>query len=160
MKKAFIIDIDNCWLDSRLWISKAPHGSKNEEDWNLFYKRIYFCKPNFEFINDILKIIEEKKLFPIFVSSRSGSVTTQTILQIQKNSSLIVGKTCALYMRPSKNDYRSSAAVKKDLLMDIIKEYEIEFVIDDTISNLLMFKECGISNVIHYDIETHDYNKI
>ena len=160
MKKAFIIDIDNCWLDSRLWISKAPLGSTSEDEWMIFYRKVYFCKPNKEFIEDILKIVEEKQLFPIFVTARSGSVATQTILQIQQNSPLIVGNTCALYMRPSRNDYRSSEEVKRDLLMDVLKEYEIECAIDDTVANLLMFKEHGISNVIHYDIQTHDYNRI
>ena len=160
MKKAIIIDIDNCWMDSRLWLSKAPMESKKDEEWDVFYKRIHLCRANKPFIDDIMEVIRGKDLFPIFVTSRSGTVATQTVLQIQKNSSLRVGDTCALYMRPSRNDFRSSEEVKKDILQEIMKIYEVDSVIDDCMKNLEMFKEHGISKVIHYDIEKHDYAEV
>lgn len=160
MNKAFIIDIDNCWMDSRLWLSKVPYGSEKESDWESFYRRVFLCKPNKPFIDDILEVIEKTNLYPLFVTSRSGSVVTQTILQIQKHSPLKVGYTCGLYMRPSKNDYRSSEKVKKSILLNLMKEYEIIYAIDDTHENLTMYKECGVPHVLHYDIETHDYTEI
>jgi hypothetical protein len=160
MKKAILIDIDDCWMDSRLWISKAPLGSKNEEDWDLFYKRVCLCKPNKPFIRDVTALIAEMNLYPIFLTSRSNKVERDTIFQIQNNSSLIVDTNCSLYMRHKKNDYRSSEKVKKDILVKLMKNYEVVYAIDDTPDNLQMYKDMGIETVIRYNITSHDYERL
>lgn len=159
-KKAIIIDIDDCWMDSRLWIAKAPIGSKDENDWDVFYKKVYLCKPNKSFIRDVMNFISETGVFPIFVTSRSGRVVKDTIFQIQNNSSLIVGDTCELYMRNSFNDYRSSDKVKKDILLKLMDTYDIAYAIDDTDKNLEMFKSLGVNTVIRYKINGDDYERV
>ena len=161
MSKVIVIDIDNCWMDSRLWLEKIPMGSKNEEDWDLFYKRVYLCRPNKSFIKDVLVLIKEANLFPIFVTSRSDKIKKSTIFQIQNNSSLVVDDTCLLYMRDSKNKvYKSSDKIKKDIIKKIMSEHEILYAIDDMDNNLKVYKELGIETVIKYNIETHDYERI
>ena len=62
MKNAIIIDIDNCWMDSRLWLTNAPMWSKNEEDWEMFYRKVYLCKPNKLFINDIMTVANDAEV--------------------------------------------------------------------------------------------------
>ena len=160
MKNAIIIDIDNCWMDSRLWLTNVPLWSENEDDWELFYRRVYLCKPNKLFINDIMTMIADMNVFPIFVTSRSGQVRKSTIFQIQNNSSLVVDETCGLYMRKSLEDYRSSDKVKKDITLELMKEYNILYAIDDDMKNLKMFKELGIPSVIRYDISSNDYERL
>lgn len=159
-KKAIVIDIDDCWMDSRLWISKAPIGSRNEEEWDLFYKKVYLCKPNKSFIRDVINFIFETNVFPIFVTSRSERVLKDTIFQIQNNSSLVVGDTCELYMRTPFNDFRSSEKVKKDILIKLMDRYDIAYAIDDTEINLEMFKSLGIKTVIRYKINGDDYERV
>ena len=160
MKKAIIIDIDNCWMDSRLWISKAPMGSKDEREWDIFYKKVYLCSPNKAFINDVITLISEMDLYPIFVTSRSENVKMSTIHQIQSNSSLVVDETCLLYMRKKNIDYRSSDKVKKDIVSSLMDEYEVVYCIDDDDKNLEVFKELNIPTVIKYNISKHDYERI
>jgi heat shock protein HspQ len=160
MKKAIIIDIDNCWMDSRLWISKAPMESKDERDWDIFYKKVHLCAPNKAFISDVITLISEMDLYPIFVTSRSENVKMPTIHQIQSNSSLIVGKSCLLYMRKKNIDYRSSDKVKKDIVSSLMDEYEVVYCIDDDDKNLKVFKELNIPMVIKYNISKHDYERI
>lgn len=159
-KSAIVIDIDNCWMDSRLWLSNVPMWSKNEADWEIFYRKVYLCKPNKPFINDIMTMIIDREVYPIFVTSRSEQVKKSTIFQIQNNSSLIINETCSLYMRRANIDYRSSDAVKRDILQELMNEYNILYVIDDDMKNLKMFKELGIPTVIRYDINSNDYERL
>lgn len=161
MSKVIVIDIDNCWMDSRLWLEKAPVKSKKEEDWDLFYKRVYLCRPNKSFISDVMSLIREANLFPIFVTSRTDKIRKSTIFQIQNNSSLVVNDTCLLYMRDgTEKTYRSSDKIKKEIIKKIMSEHEIVYAIDDVDKNLKMYKEMGVDTVIKYNIETHDYERI
>lgn len=159
MKDAIIIDIDNCWLDSRLWIKQAPISSKNEEDWKEFYKLVYLCKANKSFIRDVISLIEDLKLYPVFITSRSDFVMGSTKFQIENNSSLIVGDTCALYMRTREHMYAKSGFVKDSILRKLKETYNFLYAIDDTPENLEVFKEHGVKTVVRYSIETHDYEK-
>lgn len=159
MKDAIIIDVDNCWLDSRPWIKYAPFSSKNEEDWNVFYKKVYLCKPNKSFITEIMSLIEELKLYPVFITSRSDRVMDSTKFQIENNSSLIVGDTCALYMRTKEHKYAKSGEVKDVILNQVKGTYNFLYAVDDTLENLEVFKAHGVKTVIRYSIETHDYEK-
>lgn len=160
MMKAIVIDIDNCWMDSRLWLLEVPLGSKDERVWDTFYKKVYLCKPNIPFIQDVTTLISEMNLFPIFVTSRSEYIKSSTILQIERSSSLKVGETCSLYMRKKDIDYRSSDKVKRDIIKKLMNDYEIMYCIDDDDKNLSMFKELNIDTVIRYDIDKHDYERV
>ena len=159
MKDAIIIDIDNCWLDSRPWIKRAPFSSKKEEDWNKFYKLVYLCKANKPFIRDAMSLIEDMNLYPIFITSRSDRVMISTKFQIENNSSLIVGETCNLYMRTNEHKYAKSGDVKNNILKNLKGMYNFLYAIDDTPENLIVFKEYGVRTVVQYFIETHDYEK-
>jgi hypothetical protein len=160
MRDAIIIDIDDCWMDSRKWIAEAPYPSKKEEDWNEFYKKVYVCKPNKRFIQDVLGLIEEMNLFPVFITSRSDRVKLSTIFQIENNSSLKVGDTCALYMRTKEHKYMKSGEVKDSILNEIKGMYNFIYGIDDTQENLEVFKKYGVETVIRYSIATHDYERV
>lgn len=160
MKDAIIIDIDDCWMDSRKWIAAAPYPSKKEEDWIEFYKKVYVCKPNKRFIQDVLGLIDEMKLFPVFITSRSDRVKLSTIFQIENNSPLKVGETCDLYMRTAEHKYMKSGSVKDAILKDLTSKYNFIYGIDDTQENLEVFKKYGVKTVIKYSIDTHDYERI
>lgn len=159
MKDAIIIDIDNCWLDSRPWIKQAPISSKNEEDWKKFYKLVYLCKANKLFIRDVMSLIEDLKLYPVFITSRSDSIMDSTKFQIENNSSLVVGDTCALYMRTKEHMYAKSGDVKDSILKNLKGMYNFLYAIDDTLENLQVFKAYGVKTVVRYSIEMHDYEK-
>ena len=50
-----------------------------------------------------------------------------------------------LYMR-AENDFRSSAEVKRDILLhDILPKYNVLFAVDDEEDNIKMFQTLGIT---------------
>lgn len=161
MKRAIIIDMDNCWMDSRKWLERSPLiQSRDKMSWDNFYKLIHLCKPNKRFITDILSLIDETKVFPVFITSRSDDVYKASLFQIENNSSLKVGETCELYMRTKEHGYAKSAVVKKDIINSLLNEYSFVYAIDDSDDNLKTFKELGIETVIRYVIDTHDYERL
>lgn len=160
MRDAILIDIDNCWMDSRLWLSKIPSDNASVSSWDIFYKRVYLCKPNKSFIKDIMSLISEKSLYPIFITSRTSKIKGSTVFQIQNNSNLVVGETCLLLMRDGHGPLESSSVVKEELLSKVYNEYNIVYAIDDLKENLDMYKKHNIDTVILYDINLHDYERL
>ena len=63
-------------------------------------------------------------------------------------------------MRKANVDYRSSDAVKRDILQELMNDYTILYAIDDDMKNLEMYKELGIPTVIKYDINSNDYERL
>lgn len=159
MSNAILIDIDNCWMDSRIWLSKRP-ANLEKQGWDLFNKRVYLCKPNKSFIKDVISLIKDSNLFPIFITARSEKIRKSTIFQIQNNSSLIVDVNCLLYMRSKDEDSIHSDTIKYNIIKNNLNNYTITYAIDDEDNNLTIYKKLGINTVIKYNIEKHDYERI
>ena len=150
MQNCIICDLDGVYVDSRAWGKYAPQDKEDREGWDEFHKHVNVCKPNHELIEILIKL---NKLFPIvFLTSREGkpALKSATLKQIKKGSGgfIQIGTRNKLLMRQI-DDYRSSAAVKKEQLKKIKGKYTPLFAIDDDEENVEMFKKEGIKTV-HY----------
>lgn len=75
----------------------------------------------------------------LFLTARDEKVRVKTIHQLKEMFSFPIH----LYMRP-RGDMRPSPIVKEEYLMEILKEHEILFAIDDETPNCEMYKSHGI----------------
>lgn len=150
--KCIIIDIDGT-------IALDKHGEIiptdfTREGWNNFHKNMDMYNvdrfiPIWSTIN-IVKSIANDSLNTIvlfFVTAREdtgkGKIRTNTLEFITDYFNYIVDEQ--LYMR-SENDFRSSAEVKRDILLhDILPNYDVLLALDDEEDNIKMFQSLGIT---------------
>ena len=157
-QKAVLVDIDNCYMDSRELIAKY------NGDWEAFAKNIpNLSVPNRPFINGLIELIKAVNIVPIFTTGREdkGDVLSDSIKQIDEGSNgvFVVGKTCFLMLR-EKNDFRKGVLVKKDMLDAIRTHYDPIVAIDDDMDICQMYVENGIPKVFHYNIESNEFQEI
>lgn len=139
-----VFDIDGVLLKTNV-IFKEILDKKLTGDakWEYFYDN---CNSDrVAVIEDMPKIIEGlllKSCVPILSTARNEHNRESTIEKLKKEG--IIFKE--LYMRKD-NDYRPSAEVKKEHLLEISKRYNIKFFMDDDINNIKMAKELGIGAI-------------
>lgn len=164
MKNVILVDIDNCFCDSRKWIDELPKDRivTSREEWDEFLKKITLCEPNTHFIETILEYMDTNDCVPIFVTSRENRFDNHniTIQQIESFSEgeLKINENCFLFMR-KENDMRPCSEVKRDLIEGILKIVDISnihFAIDDSEENCKSFKSFGIKTFL-YNIESNLY---
>lgn len=145
------MDIDGVYTNSREWEKYIPKEN-TREGWDNYNKHTETSKPNEEMVN-IAKQLQ--KLMPIFfITSREdrGNMREFSIKEIEGYSGdtiKINGKN-KLFMR-QENDFRPSAQVKQDILYKEVlgKGYKPVIAIDDSKSNIDMFKENGIGTKLY-----------
>lgn len=141
-RKAIVIDIDNCVLDTQFIIEEIfKLGLKGDEKWEYFYEN---CN------SDRVKVISEMKdilkslyneYFIILSTARNAKNWKQTSEKIkQENIWLYIEK---IYMR-DENDFRPACEVKREHLLQIMEEFNVIAFIDDDLQNCEVAKELGI----------------
>ena len=149
-----LIDIDNCFMDSRSLLNKYAG------DWDMFAKNLSLAKPNKAFIDFILETQKVEDFIPIFTTGREDreGVLETTISQIEEGSEgrLKVGENCYLFLR-EKGDYRKNYEVKKDMLEAIRTQYYPILAVDDDKNTCAMYAENGVPIVKYYDITNDGY---
>lgn len=150
--KCIIVDIDGT-------IALDKHGEIiptdfTREGWNEFHKHMDMYDadrfiPIWSTINMIKCIVNDSlDTIPIFfVTARedtgNGKIRDNTLKFIAEYFNWVVGEQ--LYMR-AENDFRSSAEVKRDILLhDILPNYDVLLAIDDEEDNIKMFQSLGIT---------------
>lgn len=161
-RKAIVIDLDNTVLNTQFIIEEIfKLGLKGEEKWEYFYNN---CN------SDRVEVISETKKFLDTIDS--GYYVVKEIIidgfdsytYCDKQKYVIIISTARnekcrtatedklfdehigydkMYMRKD-GDFRSACEVKKDHLIEIMKEFDIVAFIDDDIDNCEMAKELGI----------------
>lgn len=150
--KCIIVDIDGT-------IALDKHGEIiptdfTREGWNDFHKYMDMYNAD-RFIPiwstiDMVKCIVNNSFGTIaifFVTAREdtgkGKIRDNTLELLTNYFPYVVDEQ--LYMR-AENDFRSSAEVKRDILLhDILPKYNVLFAIDDEEDNIKMFQTLGIT---------------
>ena len=146
------MDIDGVYTNATEWEKHIPKEN-NRAGWDNYNKHLETSKPNKEMV-EIAKALQ--KLMPIlFVTSRedTGAMRNFTKHEIESYSDgevKIDGKYNKLLMR-RENDFRPSAEVKQDILNQYIlpQGYKPVIAIDDSKSNIEMFKKNGIGTKLY-----------
>lgn len=150
--KCIIVDIDGT-------IALDKHGEIiptdfTREGWNEFHKHMDMYDadrfiPIWSTINMIECIVNDSLgTIPIFfVTAREdtgkGKIRANTLELIDNCFGCVVDEQ--LYMR-AENDFRSSAEVKRDILLhDVLPKYNVLFAVDDEEDNIKMFQTLGIT---------------
>lgn len=150
--KCIIVDIDGT-------IALDKHGEIiptdfTREGWNDFHKHMDMYNAD-RFIPiwstiDMIKCVVNDSLGTIaifFVTAREdtgkGKIRDNTLELLTNYFPYVVDEQ--LYMR-AENDFRSSAEVKRDILLhDILPKYNVLFAVDDEEDNIKMFQTLGIT---------------
>lgn len=150
--KCIIVDIDGT-------IALDKHGEIiptdfTREGWNDFHEHMdMYNADRFIPIWSTINMVEHFEdynyddIYIFFVTARedtgNGKIRANTFEFLEKHFSWVFENQ--LYMR-AENDFRSSAEVKRDILLhDILPEYDVLFAVDDEEDNIKMFQNLGIT---------------
>lgn len=143
--RAVVIDIDNCWMDSRA----IPQFA--EEDLDVYAELLKnHCIPNRKFINDVVEFIKENELYPIFVTGRTGTPKILNITENQIEDNFIDFEDYGLWMREM-DDMTPTPLMKTKIIQRLIERYTIIAAIDDDQRNLDEFSR-------HFSFDCYRYN--
>jgi len=141
-RKAIVIDIDNCVLDTQFILDEIhKFGLKGEEKWEYFYKN---CNSDRVTLMSGIKDMLGEMYWdtPIIISTaRNEKCKEATLNKLWKEGFIIPDD--AIFMR-SYYDLRPASEVKREHLIEIMKEFDVIAFIDDDIDNCEMAKELGI----------------
>lgn len=166
IKNCIIVDIDDCFFDSRVISKYLPSNTKSREEWNNFHKHYKSCTPNPWCVDLIKKYIDTHLI--IFLTSREDerNVRLQTqnhicsslgldvsIVTNIQDPSILYNTPCISLVMREYNDMSHSYICKKKLFFNVIKpviderRLKIDFAIDDCEDNIKMFRELGIQTL-------------
>lgn len=139
-----VIDIDGVILKSGFIINEIfEKGLKGNKKWDYFYKHCNSDKVTVtKGMPEIILGLAAHGCSLILSTARNEHNRVPTTEKLHKEG--IVFKE--MYMRQD-GDYRPSAEVKRDHLIEISKKYNIKFFMDDDIGNINMAKEMGIGTI-------------
>lgn len=149
-----IFDIDNVLVDSRDWEKTIPEDKMSREGWDRHHKMAFLVKSNLPMAHIIEDLIKKglKNLF--FITAREDingmrEITSRHVYKAIRHIKNIDKINIYFYMRNAL-DYRKSADVKKDVILNhIYPYYYIDVAIDDDKGNLDMYEKYGIK-ALHY----------
>ena len=164
MKKAIIVDLDNCLFDSRPIDKYFPKDTSNRKQWDKYHKHYNKCKIN-EWCVDLIKrfvFTEEKGIYHytvLFVTGREARkqcindtlnmINTVFLIcnskkQCTNDTFIDPSYNFRLFMRP--NDcFKPDHEVKRDIYTSCIKDrFDVLFAIDDRKENIDMWLNFGI----------------
>lgn len=149
-----IFDIDNVLVDSTEWEKTIPADKMSREGWDRHHKMAFLVKSNIPMAFIIEDLIKKglKNLF--FITAREDindmrNITLRHVYKAIRRVKDIEKINIYFYMRNA-YDYRTSAQVKEDVLLNhIYPYYFIDVAIDDDMKNLEMFKNYNIKT-LHY----------
>lgn len=139
-RKAIVIDIDNCVLDSQFILDEIHKlGLKGNDKWEYFYKncnsdRVQLMPRIKEYLSGL-----HSEVGRFFMTARNEKCSEETYKKL-KSFRIRVDR---FYMR-KQNDFRPACEVKREHLIEIMKEFDVIAFIDDDIENCEMAKSLGI----------------
>ena len=144
-RKAIVIDIDNCVLNTQFILDEIHKlGLKGEDKWEYFYKncnsdRVLRMKGAIELFRQFSNSGNAPYIF--FSTARNEKCKEATLNKLWKEGFIIPDD--AIFMRPY-YDLRSACEVKREHLIEIMKEFDIIAFIDDDLQNCEMAKSLGV----------------
>ncbi len=144
-RKAIVCDIDGVLLNSQFIIEEIfKLGLKGDEKWEYFYEhcnsdRVLKMKGAIELFRQFSNSGNAPYIF--FSTARNEKCKEATLNKLWEEGFIIPDD--AIFMR-SYYDRRSAYEVKREHLIEIMKDYDIIAFIDDDIENCEMAKSLGI----------------
>lgn len=140
-RKAIVCDIDGVLLNPQFIIDEIHKlGLKGDEKWEYFYKHCNSDRVEvIEEMLNLLRVFERDGYLPIILTARNDKCYFETDLKLC-NCGVFAYK---MYMR-SYCDLRPACEVKREHLIEIMKEFDVITFIDDDIDNCKMAKDLGI----------------
>lgn len=156
MQKILIVDIDNCYTDSREWLKQVPQITEENKGearslWDKFHSLSHLAKPNRSII-DLVSTLGF--FFPVFfltsredrgdnreITKRQIEAFSEGRVKVEGNNKLLMRNDC---------DYRPSDEVKQEMIRTLLMDCEPVLAIDDELSNCRMLKR--------HKIPTYKYN--
>ena len=136
-KKAIIVDIDGTIADNN-HRTHLIEGKK--KDWEQFFEKMVDDKPIEENIHLIRKSFNQG-LNLLIVSGRYERHECLTRLWLDK----YLGIDEYLLFQRSNKDYRNSIVLKKEILINIKKNFDIKAVMENDKKIIKMYKEQGLN---------------
>lgn len=143
--KCVVIDIDGVILDSAFLFDEIfEKGLKGDDMWDYFHANCNSGKVKvfnniIPFLNIFFPLRIEFGIETILLTSRNDKVLEETINKL-KEEKIFFDK---IIMR-KEGDYREASVLKKEVLEELQKEYNIICFIDDDLNNCKAAKELGI----------------
>ena len=126
-KNSVICDIDGVIMEMPEWY--------NLED---FYQNLESCTP-IDWMIYLIKGLRKQGLKIIFLTARDSKCRSYTLYQLKQ----LFDFPIHLYMR-NRGDLRPDPEIKKEYMLELMKNNNILFCIDDNIDNCNMYNELGI----------------
>ena len=145
MRNCIVLDVDGVILNTAFLFEEIFNLKlKGDAMWDYFHKECNTDRvkliPGFEeFFLRLYDIKVNSNVDIILLTSRNEKVRKDTELKLRLEG-VFFDK---LIMRP-KNDYREAHILKKEILQDLQKEYNIIMYIDDDLNNCEAAKELGV----------------
>lgn len=136
-EKAIIVDIDGTIADNN-HRTHLVEGKK--KDWEQFFEKMVDDKPIAENICKIRKFFNQG-LNVLIVSGRYERYECLTRLWLDK----YLGIDKYLLFQRSNKDYRNSIVLKKEILINIKKNFDIKAVMENDEKIIKMYKEQGLN---------------
>lgn len=142
-RKAIVIDIDNCVLNSQFILDEIHKlGLKGEDKWDYFYKhcnsdRVKAIKTTKNFYTIIRYGIND--LCCIISTARNERCSDETLKKLAREK-IIFDRS---YWRKD-GDLRPASEVKREHLLQIMEEFDVIAFIDDDLQNCEMARNLGI----------------
>ena len=140
--KAIICDLDGTLCDSS-WRKHFVEGE--QKNWKAFYAGISADPPRYDVLRLLLKEWSERGAAVVFVTGRSdehkGATAEWIIRQLPAFRSAGM-----LWMRDA-GDHRPDVEVKRELIWDVMKNYDVVLAFEDRPHIVEMIREMGIECV-------------
>lgn len=141
MKKAIIMDLDGTLVDSPLVSPDIYH----QIDWEAFNEENIACR-SFSWAEKMVEVYHGAGYEIVFMTARDGSERTRaaTLEWLARHFSFPVEN---LFMR-APGDFRKDSLVKAELFWTHVHgRFQVEFAVDDKLSNCRVFRDFGIPSL-------------
>ena len=140
-QKAIICDLDGTLCDSS-WRKHFVEGE--QKNWKAFYAGISADPPRYDVLKLLLKEWSERGAAVVFVTGRGAEYNGATTEWIIRH--LPTFKSADMWMRDA-GDHRPDVEVKRELICEVMKVYNVALVFEDRPHIVKMIREMGIECV-------------
>lgn len=136
--KAICVDLDGTLCDTQ-WRKHFVDGK--QKNWKAFYAGISADPPRYDVLRILLKEWSEQGATVVFVTGRSDNYWSVTRDWLQRH--LPMDFSHDIRMR-DEGDHRPDVEVKRELILDVMKNYDVVLAFEDRPHIVEMIREMGI----------------
>ena len=143
-EKVVVCDVDGCLLDIfKLYKEIAGRQLINGEMWDFFYKNANNPKYAVK-IKEIFELLNSLDCKIILLTARRDLIAKPTLHYLLEGE-IKLNNISQLIVRSVDKEGVPSHIFKKEELLKLKEQYDIQFIIDDEYTNCATFKEMGFT---------------